>query len=464
VRRWPAFWVGVSSGALVTLDLSKINVALPALEHALGASALQVQLIVAGFILTFGLALVPMGRLGDQGLRRPLLLSAVLLFVMASAACALAPDAAVLAVARLVQGCSAGMLMPQVIGLLQELFQGRERAKAYGIFGGVIGVGTAFGPTLGGLAATLGGDEHGWRWIFWINVPLGLVVLAFAFRALPGRRLARAGRASLDPVGLVLFTLCVGSAMLPFLLTTGGEDDPARWWWLVAAALLLAAFIRWERHYAASGRLPLVVPDVLRIGSYRNGVLLGSAYYAAMLAMMLVVMLYLQLGLGIDPFVSGLTTLGYATTSALAAWAGGSFVHRVGRPLVNWGLLILLLAPCGIVATVLLAPDATSPWVLGASLTLAGVGGGLVNAPNQALTMEDVPAARGGLAGSMAQLGQRIGTAVGTAVVLSVFYAVAAGDAYRDAFSASLAVVAAFLCTGLAVGLIDHRHRGARAP
>lgn len=170
-QRWRAFAVCVTVAALTILDLTKVNVALPAIEHSLDASSTSLQLIVSGYILTFGLALVPAGRLGDFRSRKVFFIIGLTLFTVMSVACALAPTSDVLLVARLLQGVAAGIQMPQVIGLIQQMFHGRERGKAFGLFGAMIGVSTAFGPTIGGLLIALGGEQSGWRWIFWMNLP-----------------------------------------------------------------------------------------------------------------------------------------------------------------------------------------------------------------------------------------------------------------------------------------------------
>ena len=256
-KRWRAYWVCVAVAGLTILDLTKVNVALPSIEAAFGATSTELQLIVSGYVLTFGLTLVPAGRIGDQRSRRTLFVIGLSLFTLTSLACALAPTGEVLLVARLLQGVAAGIQMPQVLGLIQQLFQGAERGKAFGLFGATIGVATAFGPTLGGLAIAIGGPEDGWRGIFWMNVPLSLAAIALALWLLPETRLPSSRKLELDPFGLLLFGITVVALMWPFLFTTGSPDDnPARWWLLVVFVIAASAFVAWERHYAASGQAP----------------------------------------------------------------------------------------------------------------------------------------------------------------------------------------------------------------
>ncbi|QEO15353.1 MFS transporter [Agromyces intestinalis] len=463
-KRWRAYWVCVAVAALTILDLTKVNVGLPSIEEAFGAGSTELQLIVSGYVLTFGLTLVPAGRLGDQRSRKTLFVVGLSLFTLASIACALAPSGVFLLVARLVQGVAAGIQMPQVLGLVQELFQGAERGRAFGIFGATIGLSTAFGPTLGGLLILLGGPSDGWRWIFWINVPLALAAIALAIWVLPQTRHVQRKPLELDPLGLLLFAATVVSLMWPFLFTTGAPtDDPARWWLLVVFVLALTAFIAWERRYAASGRHPLVPLSLFSVTSYRNGTMLATVYFAALPSMFLLTTLYLQHGLGLEPVFAGMVSIGFALLSAFTSWRGGLLVERLGRKLVVWGILILLVGIGLLVAAALLTPPEITPWAMAAAMTVGGFGGGLVISPNQTLALADIPVRQGGLAGSVGQLGQRIGTAVGTAVALSLFYATIFREAdgepdlgvYHDAYGLGMIAVAVLVAVALGIGVLD---------
>ncbi|WP_127794050.1 MFS transporter [Agromyces sp. LHK192] len=464
-QRWRAYWVCVGIAALTILDLTKVNVALPSIEAAFGVGSTELQLIVSGYVLTFGLTLVPAGRIGDQRSRRTMFLIGLTGFLVTSVVCAVAPNVTVLLIGRLLQGVAAGIQMPQVLGLVQQMFQGSERGRAFGLFGATIGIATAFGPTLGGLLIAVGGASDGWRWIFWMNVPLAAAAIVFAAMWLPGPPDRPARKLELDPFGLLLFAVTVVALMFPFLFTTGSPtDDPNRWWTLVVFVFALTGFIAWERRYAATGRHPLVPLALFSISSYRNGTALATAYFTAMPATFLLTTLYLQQGLELEPVYAGMVTIGFALTSAVSSWWGGRVVDRIGRPLVVWGLVVILVGlGASVVLAITTAPEVT-PWVMAAALSVAGVGGGLVIAPNQTLALSDVPVRQGGLAGSVGQLGQRIGTAVGTAVALSLFYATiwregdgASGslEVYHHAYGYGMIAVALFLAVALALGLAD---------
>lgn len=462
-QRWRAFWVCVSVAAITILDMSKVNVALPAMEQALGAGSTELQLIVSGYVLTFGLVLVPAGRLGDQRSKRALFIVGLSLFTITSLLCGIADSPELLIAGRLLQGVAAGIQMPQVIGMTQQLFQGEERGRAFGLFGATIGIATAFGPTLGGLLIAIGGEDDGWRWVFWMNVPLGVLAIAAAIWVLPRTRARQAAKLQLDPVGVVLFGLMVLAFMWPFLFTTGAPtDDPRRWWLMVAFALFAAAFYAWERAYARRGRAPLVPFRLFRIPSYRNGTMVQTAYFTAVPAMFLLTNLFLQSGAGLAPVYAGMVTIGFALASAVSSWIGGNLVTRHGRPVVVWGLAAILVSVGALAASALFLPVSAVPWVMAAVLSVGGFGGGLVIAPNQTLTLQDIPVREGGIAGSVGQLGQRIGAAVGTAIGLSLFYSAIYAErggseyvAFHDAYALGMAAVGLFLGIAFLVGVVD---------
>jgi EmrB/QacA subfamily drug resistance transporter len=474
--RWQAFWVCVGVAALTILDLSKVNVGLPSIEESLGAGSTDLQLIVAGYALAFGLALVPAGRLGDIRSRRLMFVVGLSAFTLASLLCALAPDVKTLVIARILQGVAAGIQMPQVLGLIQQLFQGEERARAFGLFGAVIGVSTAFGPTVGGLLIQLGGPEDGWRLLFWMNIPLGIAAILFALRLLPKRQARPTGKVGLDPVGIVILAVATFSLMLPFVLTTGGpDDDPRRWLSLAVAAVAAGLFVAWERRYEAQGKSPVVHFALFKLSSYRNGILIATAYFAAIPAVFLLTTLYLQQGLGLAPVFAGMVGIPFALSSAVTAWIGGRLVSRLGRQLVVIGLAIVVVGITLLLLAAILTPREATPWAMAAAMLVAGVGAGFVISPNQTLTLAEIPVTEGGVAGSMAQVGQRVGTAVGVAAASATFfstlYAEAAGDAeaslavYHDGFRNGFLVTISLVAVALALGLVDlgQRRRRQRA-
>ncbi|WP_265522072.1 MFS transporter [Oerskovia flava] len=467
-HRWRVLAVCLTVGFVTMLDVSIVNVAMPSIERSLDAGPAQLQLIVAGYTLAFGLVLVPAGRLGDAGGRRRLFVAGLVGFAVTSLGAGLAPSDEWLALARVLQGASAGLLNPQVVGLIQQLFAGAERGRAFGLFGATIGVSTALGPLLGGLIISAAGPENGWRWVFGINVPIIAVLLPFAWRYVPRAHpdpSARQRPRRIDTVGLALLALATATVMLPFVTTTGVDDDPQRWWWLAVAALVLVLVALWERGYQRRTGAAVLDPVVLGSPAFRRGALLAMAYFAGFTAIFLVVTLFLQNDVGYTPLQAGLVGMPFALASGLSSWLSGRWVARYGRRLVVVGLVLVL---AGLVATDLVVravgdDPATIGWSVALAQLVTGAGSGLVIAPNQTLTLARVPVARAGVAGSMLQVGQRVGAAIGISAALSVYYAgKAAGAGGAASTSSALLVTIALVGVALVVALVDLRARRAR--
>lgn len=468
-RRWRALAVCMLAGFITLLDVSIVNVALPSIRTALDASDGDIQWVLSGYALTFGLVLVPAGRVGDARGRRMMFMLGVALFTAASALCGAAQSAVWLVLARLIQGVAGGLLTPQVSALIQQLFRGAERARAFGVFGSVIGISTAVGPVLGGLIINVFGAEHGWRWIFFVNLPIGIAAFVLAARLLPGpAHEHRPCLRDLDPVGVMLLGAAVVLLMLP-LVEERQWHTAAKWLFVPASAGLLVLFVAWEYRYRKR-YTPLVDLDLFRERSYACGSLVMLCYFAGFTSIFFVLTLYLQSGLGDSALVAGLAVTPFALGSAASAAVGGHLVARYGHALVAAGLLTVI---CGLGVVVLLVgtvdPDVTE-WAILGPLLVAGLGSGLVIAPNQALTLASVPPREAGSAGGVLQTGQRIGSALGIAVVGSTFFSRLASPAHPDwsgALRLGLVVSISFVVLALAIAIGDltqERNRAAAAP
>ncbi|NMO88558.1 MFS transporter [Actinomycetospora sp. TBRC 11914] len=467
-RRWWALTVCMAAGVMIFIDVSIVNVALPSLQQGLGASSAELSWVVAGYALTFGLLLVPGGRLGDARGRKRMFVAGLVAFAAASVLAGLAPAAWVLVVARLLQGAAGGALNPQILGLIQTMFSGRERGKAFGVFGAVNASSTAIGPLIGGLLIQLGGPDAGWRFVFLVNLPFGIAALLFARRLLPDDDPPeQRSHTSLDPLGALLLGLSVVAVMVPIVLSESSGPSRSPWWLLGPAAVLFAAFVGWERRFARRGATPLVTGRVLRRPGYALGTALGSLYIGGSTAIFFVLTVFFQRGLGYSPIESGLSTMPYAIGSAVAAAIGGRVVTRLGRPLVVAGSVVMLV---GLGAAALLLSGDAGPHaglVVAGPLLVAGLGSGMVITPNQTLTLADVPTDQGGTAAGMQQTAQRIMSSLGIAVVAAVFYATLAGtgEDYGTAIAVGLTVTLGLVSASFLLGVVDllvrrrRRHR-----
>jgi EmrB/QacA subfamily drug resistance transporter len=420
-KRWRVLAVTQAAAFMTLLDVSIVNVALPSIERDLGVSAATVQWVVSGYALTFGLVLVAAGRLGDTVGRRRMFLIALSAFVVTSALTGAAPSAGLLIAARLVQGVAGGMLVPQNSGLIQDLFRGAERGRAFGIMGATVGLSTAAGPVIGGLILTAVTGPDNWRWVFYVNVPIGLVALVLAARLVP--RTVGGGRARfhLDLVGSLLLGGAVLGVLLPLVYAERG--GLGGWWSLFGvAALLLGGFAWWETRTVRRGRAPLLDPRLARVPGYAAGSAIGLVYYAGFTGIWLVLALFFQDGLGYSPLRSGLAVTPFAGGVAVSAVIAGRLVSRVGRWLTVSGLTAVAVG-LALTAAVLRhhGGDATA-WLAAGPLLLAGLGGGLVTSPNITLTLQYVPVWMAGAAGGALQTAQRIGAAIGTAALATIFY------------------------------------------
>ncbi|GAA1884568.1 MFS transporter [Lapillicoccus jejuensis] len=412
------------ASAMELLDVTIVNVALPSIERGLGASAVQLQWMVAAYPLAFAVALVTGSRLGDRFGRRRLFIVGLVAFTLMSAACGLAPGASELVVFRALQGLGAAAMIPQVLTCIQVLYPLAERAAAMGVFTALAGVTSVLGPVVGAVLTTVDVAGLGWRSIFLVNVPVGVVALLAALRLVPESRSER--RPGLTPVAVLALAGTLLAILLP--LTVGREHGwPVGGFVVMAAGLVaLAALVRRQLHLAATGREPLVALGLYRVRSFAAGSLVHAMLFVAMSATFLCQTVYLQAGLGWSVLHAGLAALPYAVTTSLAAGLGMAvLVPRIGPRVLQLGALVWAVGTLAMVATVHLAGAGASTWVFVPAFVLSGAGFGLLVAPVGMFTIADVPVADAGSASGLLGTTGQLGSAVGAAVVGTLFFSVA---------------------------------------
>ncbi len=462
-RRWLALAVCCSALFMTLLDVSVTNVALPSIANATAASPSQLQWIVSGYTLAFGVVPVLAGRLGDDHGRRVMFQIGVGGFIVTSLVAGLSPTAGLLIAARVLQGMFGGLINPQVSGLIQQLFRGADRGRAFGVLGTVVGLGTALGPLVGGVLIGIGGPVNGWRLVFFVNVPIGLVVLVLARRLIP--RTPGNGNHRLDVLGAAL----LGLATFSLLFGTVEFDtrrDPRLMLLAVPALVLLGLFVRRERRLTDARADPLVDLRLFRAPSYTAGVLLAVTYFPAFAGLPLVLSLYYQQGLGFSALASGLGITAYALGNAVSAPLAGRIVTRVGRQLLVGSVLLFGLGAVAMALVVATVPDQHAVLALSGPLFVMGLGSGGVITPNQTLTLMDVDPVVGSTAGGVLQTSQRIGLAIGQAVIGAVFFAAVTGpgpQGYATGLIAAVLAALVFVVAALVVGVVDllrQRQRG----
>ena len=347
-------------------------------------------------------------------------------------------------------------------GLIQQLFRGAERGRAFGLLGATIGISTAVGPVVGGVILDSLGEQTGWRWIFFVNLPIAMAAVVLAIRWLPDPPARdRSRRIDADPVGVVLLGAGVLGILLPVVETgRGGAGVP--WWVALFGLAFLGAFFGWERSYTRRGRSPLVDLALFRVPGYASGAAVGTIYFAGFTGIFFVLTIFFQQELGYTPLLAGLAVTPFAAGSAVTSAIGGRLVSRFERSLVTAGLIIVLVGVIGVDLVLGTVHDSSLGWWLAGPLLVAGIGSGLVISPNITLTVAKVPVERAGTAGGLLQTGQRIGTAAGIALVGAVFYSGVASGAGLDA-STALRVAAVLVAAALLASALDLRGRRRRA-
>jgi EmrB/QacA subfamily drug resistance transporter len=440
---------------MVALDALVVVTALPAIHAQLGGSIDTLEWAVNSYALTFAAGIITAATLGDRLGRRRVYVVGLVLFSVASAACALAPSAGLLIAARVVQGIGAAAVTPLSLTILTGVFGPARRGAVVGIWGGIGGLAVAGGPLVGG-AVVQGLD---WHWIFWLNVPIGLTAAVLSAIFLPE---SRAGAAKLDLIGV---PLAVGSAVaIAWGLVHAGEagwGDTGVVASLLGGAVLLAGFV-YREHTATEPMLPL---RLFRIRAFSAANLAGFAMSGAIFSAAFLTVQYFQLGLGYSPLATGLRLLPWTATPAVVAPLAGALADRIGtRPLLVTGLTL----QAGGLAWIAHAAAAGAGYGgFVAPLIVAGVGVSMALPATPAAALGAVPPADLGRASGVNNTLQRFGGAFGIAIVTSVFSAsgqlgsaagVVAG--YRPA----LAVSAGLSLLGAVAAIAVGRRRPQPAP
>ena len=406
---------------MVSLDALVVVTALPAIHRSVGGSIGTLEWAVNAYALTFAAGIITAAALGERLGRRRVYVTGLVVFTLASAACAVAPNASLLIAARAVQGLGAAAVTPLALTILAAAFPAERRGAVVGIFGGIGGLAVAGGPLVGG-AVTQGLD---WHWIFWINVPFGVCAVVGSLLFLPsGRTVGGADQARLDVPGAVL---CAGGAALLAwgLVRAGGSGwgDPLGLAGLLGGLAALTGFVAWERR-AASPMLPL---RLFRVRAFAAANVTGFMSFAAIMSAAFLTAQYFQLGLGYSPLTAGLRLLPWTATPMIVAPVAGALADRVGtRPLLVVGLALQAagLAWVGLLASAgpaLAETGGYGRYVVPFVIAGVGISMAIPTVPTAALGA--VSPADVGRASGVTNTTQRFGGAFGIALVSAVFAA-----------------------------------------
>jgi EmrB/QacA subfamily drug resistance transporter len=413
--RWIVFAVVFAANLMDIFDATIVNVAGPSIHADLGGLANTLQWLSAGYTLAFAVLLIAGARLGDILGRRRLFLIGSAGFTAFSAACALAPNMGVLIAFRVLQGAFGALMIPQGFGLMREVFADDEFDRAIGMFGPAIGLPMIAAPILAGALVDANLWGSGWRLVFLINVPIGLVSFVLALRTLP-RGASHPGM-KLDVPGVWLIGLALVAIIYP--LIQGQPDGWPAWTFVLLGVglVLLFTFLRWEKRRRSDA---LIEPSLLTNRTYLSGTAVALALFGAFSGLLLCVSLYGQLGEGWSPIHAGLTLTPMVIGMIIGMVGGTIAVKRLGRHVLHIGLLIIASGAAVLALSVTGAHTASS-WDLLPGLLLIGAGAGasigqLFQFILSSVTMREVGSASGVLEAT-----QQLSTSLGVAILGTIF-------------------------------------------
>ncbi|MGY4858824.1 MFS transporter [Cryobacterium sp. AP23] len=419
--KWLILAVMLTAEIIDLIDATIVNVAGPSLEASLGAGSTGLQWVIGGYALTLGAGLILGGRLGDRFGRRNMFLIGLIAFTLTSLLCAAAPTIGTLIAFRLIQGFSAAILLPQGLGLLRAAFPPAELGKAFAVFGPVFGLAGIAGPIIGGALIEADLFGLGWRTVFLVNVPVGLVAIVIAWVVLP--RVAGDRAITIDLVGAVTIVLSSGLLVLP--LVQGENAGWPAWTWLCMAASLVGfyLFTRRQKYRLAAGKTPLVTPGIFRKPAYVVGLAGIGLFFCGTVGAQLVFTLFLQLGEQFSAGEAGVSGLPLAIGSLIGgAVSGAVLADKLGRAVLQVGGAVQLAGAAWLFIALGDISQFTI-WQLAPGLVLAGIGSGLVVAALFNIILGAVDDDEVGSASGVLTAVQSIFSAVAVAVLGSVFFA-----------------------------------------
>jgi EmrB/QacA subfamily drug resistance transporter len=451
-NRWAALTALYLAMFMNVLDVSVVNLALPSIRQGLGATDTQLEWVLVVYVLAFSAGLLPFGRFGDVAGRARMFRWGVAGFTASSLACGLAPDITFLIASRALQGLCAAMMVPQVLAIVHVIFPVEEKGKAIGLFGSVSALGAVAGPLVGGVIVAADVFGLGWRPIFLINLPVGLISLAGALRFLP--HIENESRVRPDWFGTFLFTLAVLTLVYP--LVEGRQFGWPAWCFALMglSAVLAVLFFRLQQHRARLGKAQLLPVLLTRDKVFVCGVALVALFFSSLAGLFFMMALFLQAGLGLSPMTAGLILAPHPVGVMLASTLTGRFGTRFQAARISFAMLAVF---CGLVAARLMVSSGTSASLLALPFLIVGLGTGTAIPAVFQLVLSRVSGPDAGAGSGVLQAFQQVGMALGIAVQGQIFFQVlAAGRSeafYRTAAAATLLYPAGVLACLFALSL-----------
>ena len=408
---------------LPIMDFFITNVALPSIDASLHASASSLELVIAGYGVAYASLLVLGGRLGDRYGRHRIFLGSLATFVLASLGCGFAPSVSALIAARIVQGATAALLIPQVLATVHHTLAGERKSRALALYGATSGIAAVVGQLVGGLLVSADIAGTTWRPIFLVNVPIGLTVLLVAVRIVPNTRSPHP--VGIDLPGTLLFASTLTALLVP--LTEGHSLGWPWWTWLLIAiaALLGRATYIVEKRAEARGEVPLLPPSLLRLPSMSRGLVMVLIFSIGFGSFMFVFALTVQNGLHADALHGGLAILPMAVLFLLGSLVSAKVISRFGRGALTGGALVQLGGLASLVTVLVTTWPQVSLWAMAAPLALVGAGQSMLFAGLFRSVLSDVPTHLGGIGSGVLITLQQSGLALGVATLGTLYISLA---------------------------------------
>ncbi|MFI5660485.1 MFS transporter [Streptomyces sp. NPDC051684] len=435
--------VALTATFMGSFDLFVVNVATEALRADLGASDAALELVVSGYAFAYAAGLITGGRLGDRFGYRRTFVAGMVAFTVTSLLCGLAQGAGELVVARLAQGLAAAVMVPQVLSLVTARFPAAHRGRATGWNGAVAGIGSIAGQLIGGVLLQADVFGLGWRAVFLVNVPVGVVASIAAWRLLPAQ--LSGPRRQFDAIGALGVTATLALLLVP--LSLGRDEGWPLWTWACLAAAVPVAWATWlwQRTLRARGGEPVLNPALFRNRPYLTLLAGLGAFQLYFGAYMFTLALLLQAGLGASPLTAGAVFVPQAATFTAGSLLSGRLTARHGMrwPVAGGALVVAGLALAATQLTASGRGGTLDPWALTPALLLTGLGNGLLMPPIIGAALSRVTPETAGSASGMLNTAQQAAGSLGVALLGMLFFTVS-GPGLRDARTGMAAVSAAF--------------------
>ncbi len=418
---WLGFAVIVAASVMDLLDSTIAQTAAPAIRRDLGGSYAALEWISAAYTLAMAVTLMLGSRLGDVFGRRRVLLAGIGGFVLASGVCSLAPTPTALIAARAIQGMTAAVMVPQGFGLIRELFGDDGQQKAFGVFGPVMGLAAVAGPLVGGGLVNLDILGTGWRAIFLVNLPLGLLAIAAGRRFLPRSAPAAPGL-RLDAPSITL--AMAGGFALVYPLIQGREQGWPAWSFVLLAAgvLTLSAFGLLQGRRKRQGLAPLVEPSILKRRAYVAGLAVVLGFIGAMGGMMIALNVMFQTGLGLTPLACAVATVAIPVTAIAGSITSSALLAKIGRTTMHIGIVVMAIGLIVVDVVMRSAGGGLTAWDLAGPLAITGFGMGMVFVPMFDVILAGVAPHEIGSASGLLESIQQLAMSLGIAAVGTVLF------------------------------------------